>query len=47
LTIVPVAIPNDPGLTGASIFLQAGQLDPAAVQGIAMSCGLEVVFGSI
>jgi hypothetical protein len=45
-TTVPVAIPNDPGLTGVAIFMQAGQFDPAAVQGIAMSRGLEVVFGS-
>ena len=45
-TNVAVTIPADPALSGVSIYFQAGQLDPAAVQLVAMSPGLEVVFGS-
>jgi hypothetical protein len=42
---LPVTLPSDPGLTGVSLYLQAGFYDPAAVQSISLSQGLELELG--
>jgi hypothetical protein len=38
-------VPGDPALLGLSVFAQAGVLDAAAVQGVALTKALELVFG--
>jgi hypothetical protein len=41
--VQPVAIPASPGLAGVRVFAQAGQPDPGAPAGLALSNGLELV----
>ena len=43
--LLPVDLPNDPVLAGASIFLQTLVGDPAATGGVALSNGLELRIG--
>jgi hypothetical protein len=38
-----VPIPADPSLAGARVYAQAGQVDPGAPAGVALSNGLEIV----
>jgi len=42
---LPGALPPDAGLTGVSIFLQAGFSDAAAVKGVSLTQGLELEIG--
>jgi hypothetical protein len=42
---LPAGLPPDPGLAGASIFLQAGFSDAAAVQGVSLTQGLQLEIG--
>lgn len=39
------SIPNDPTLSGRSIYLQSGYIDPGAPFGVSLTDGLEVVIG--
>jgi hypothetical protein len=39
---VVLPIPNDPSLVGSPVYFQSAQLDAGAVQGVALSRGLEV-----
>jgi hypothetical protein len=41
--VQPVPIPAAPSLAGARVFAQAGQPDPGAPAGLALSNGLELV----
>jgi hypothetical protein len=39
---IPLTIPADPSLSGLVLFAQAGQLDPSAVAGVALSRGVRL-----
>ena len=41
----PFPIPNDPGLVGLSVYVQAATLDPALPLGFVVSNALRVTFG--